>query len=103
MSVVLVATIVPKPESRDEVVAAFEAAASRVHAEDQGCERYAMHDDGDKIVMIEKWASMEAMAAHSTSPALTELGDKIKGLLAERPAISVLTPHPAGDPKLGSL
>lgn len=36
MSVVLVATLYPAPGSREEVIAALDAAVARVHAEDQG-------------------------------------------------------------------
>jgi quinol monooxygenase YgiN len=103
MSVAVVALIYPVPEKRQDVVAAFEDAIARVHAEDEGCELYAMHEDDDKLVMIEKWASPEALAAHSRSPALAELNDRIDGM-TERPAeVLVLRPHPAGTDAQGVL
>jgi len=42
MSIVVVATITPKPEHTDEVAAAFAGVIPQVHAED-GCELYALH------------------------------------------------------------
>jgi quinol monooxygenase YgiN len=40
LSVVVVATIVPRPEHRDEVIATITETVARVHEED-GCELYA--------------------------------------------------------------
>jgi quinol monooxygenase YgiN len=103
MSVVVVATIHPLPEHRDEVVAAFEAAVARVHAEDTGCELYALHEGQDRLVMVEKWASEEALAAHSKSAALEELNGRLDGKLAGPTDIQVLQPHPAGTAQQGTL
>ena len=52
MSVVLVATAFPVPEHRAEVIAACEAAITRVHDE-PGVELYALHEGPDRLVMIE--------------------------------------------------
>ena len=54
MSVVVVATIHPRRNCRDQVIAALEKAVIRVHAEDSGCELYALHENDDQLVMIEK-------------------------------------------------
>jgi quinol monooxygenase YgiN len=102
MSVVVVATIVPVPEHRDEVIAAFTAAIARVHAED-GCELYALHEGEDRLVMVEKWASQEALDTHSAGPALREMGAQLKGKTVGRLDIQVLTPHPAGAADKGIL
>ena len=45
MSIVVVATISPKPEHTDAVAAAFAGIIPQVHAED-GCELYALHRAG---------------------------------------------------------
>jgi quinol monooxygenase YgiN len=64
MAVIVVATAFPVPEHREEVIAAFEAAIGKVHAEEDGCELYALHEGPDgRLVMIEKYASDEAVAA----------------------------------------
>lgn len=103
MTVVVVATVHPLPEHRAEVVALFEATIARVHAEDAGCELYAMHEDADTLVMIEKWASGDALQAHSAGPALAELNPKLDGLLAARTLVKVYTPHPAGTAEQGVI
>jgi quinol monooxygenase YgiN len=103
MSLVLVATIVPTPEHRDEVIAALEAAIARVHQEDDGCELYALHEGPDRLLMIEKWASSDALRAHGKSPASLELNARLAGKLAAAPDLQIVQPHPAGDPARGSL
>jgi quinol monooxygenase YgiN len=102
MSVVVVATIHPTPEGRADVVAAFEAAIPLVHAE-PGCELYALHEGQDRLVMIEKWSSPEALATHSTGAALTELGPKLAGKVLSAPDVQTLTALPLGAPELGAV
>jgi quinol monooxygenase YgiN len=102
MSVVVVATIIPVPEHRDEVIAAFTATIASVHAED-GCELYALHEGDDRLVMVEKWASQEALDTHSAGPALRELGPRLKGMTVGRLDVQVLRPHPAGTEEQGAL
>jgi hypothetical protein len=59
MSVVIIVTAFPVPGHRAEVVAAFEAAITRVHDE-PGVELYALHEGPDRLVMIEKYESEQA-------------------------------------------
>jgi quinol monooxygenase YgiN len=90
-AVVVVATIRPLPEHRAEVIAAFEKAIAAVHADD------------DRLVMIEKWASQDALDAHSRGTALAELGPALAGKTEGRSDIQVLCPRPAGTPEQGTL
>jgi quinol monooxygenase YgiN len=103
VSVIVVATIEPAPEHRDEVLAAFVATIARVHQEDAGCELYALHEGEDRLVMVEKWASEDALNAHSRGAALAELGPRLKGKTLSAPDIQVLRAHPAGTPELGVI
>jgi quinol monooxygenase YgiN len=102
MSVVLVATIVPLAEHRDEVILAFKETIAQVHEED-GCELYALNEAPDRLIMIEKWASPEALAAHSKGANLAALNPKLAGKVASAPEIIVLQQLPAGDPVKGTL
>ena len=70
MSVVVVATIYPNAAWRGEVIAALENSGIRVHAEDMGCELYALHAGRDRLVMVEKWVNEAALTAHGDSPAI---------------------------------
>jgi quinol monooxygenase YgiN len=103
MPVVVVATIRPLPDHRAEVIAAIEATIPQVHAEDDGCLLYALHEGPDRLVMIEKWASGEALAIHSRGPALADLAKKLNGLVEGAPDVQVLQPFPAGTAEQGIL
>ena len=102
MSVVVVATIVPLPEHRDEVIATFTETVARVHEED-GCELYALHQAEDRLVMVEKWASPEALRTHSQGAALATLNPRLRGKISGPAEIIVLQAVPAGDPGKGQL
>jgi quinol monooxygenase YgiN len=102
VSVVVVATIRPLPEHRDEVIEAYAATIPQVHAED-GCELYALHQAEDRLIMVEKWASADALSTHSQGAALAALRPQMAGKVAGPPEVIVLQAVPAGDPAKGQL
>ena len=102
--VIVVATAFPAPEHRAEVIAAFEAAIAQVHAEEPGCELYALHEGPDgRLVMIEKYASQDAVAAHGKGDGLAGLRKALGGKLSGPLDVQYLAPHPAGTPGKGAL
>ena len=101
--VIIVATAFPIPEHRAEVIAAFEAAIARVHDDEAGCELYALHEGRDRLVMIEKYASDDAVAAHRAGAGLAALREALGGKLSAPMDVQVLAPHPAGSPAKGAL
>ena len=103
MSVIVVATAFPSPEHRAEVIAAFEAAIAQVHDEEPGCELYALHEGEDRLVMIEKYASEDAVAEHSKGAGLAGLRKALEGKLSAPMDVQFLAPHPAGTPSKGAL
>lgn len=103
MSVVVVATLIPKPELREDVIAVLEEAITRVHAEDAGCELYSLQEGRDRLVMIEKWSSPEDLQAHSSSPAFQALTAALDGKMDAEMDVQVLLPHPAGTAAQGQL
>ncbi|MFB7452486.1 putative quinol monooxygenase [Streptomyces sp. NPDC057027] len=79
--IVLVSTL---PGRGDEQVAAFEALAPLVRAE-EGCLQYDLHrvaDDPDRFALIERWASAEALAAHDVAPHMVAAGAANKAFRA---------------------
>src|SRR5450830_318974 len=82
MTVIVVATIYPEPKHRAEVITALESTIARVHAEDEGCELYALHEGEDRLVMIEKWSSPDTLTAHGKGDAFAELSKQLEGKLA---------------------
>jgi quinol monooxygenase YgiN len=102
VSVVVVATITPKPDQVDAVREAILEAVPKVHDE-PGCELYAVHEGRGEFVMVERWESPEALRVHSAAEALTTLGGRLAGKLVAAPAVSRLDPVPAGDPAKGAV
>ena len=98
----ILAMITAKPGQRDAVLDAFRANVPAVRAE-TGCIEYGPAIDAqgigaiqtklgeDTFVVIEKWASPEALAAHATAPHMIAYGAKTKDMLASR-VIHVLSP-----------
>ena len=103
MTVVVVATALPAEGRHAEVVAAFERAVATTHANDTGCELYAMHEADDRVVMIEKWTSGADLQAHGKTEALAALRAELEGALTAPLDVVVLSPHPAGTPEQGTL
>jgi len=98
----VIAIITAKPGMRDTILAAFHANMPAVHAE-QGCIEYGPATDAegigpfqtkfgpDSFVVIEKWASAEALKAHAASPHMAAYGAKTRDMIASR-VIHVLSP-----------
>lgn len=102
---VIIATMIAKPGQEDLVEKTLRAAAPAVHAE-PGCLRYALHRHAKNpahFVMIEKWASKEALREHGQGAALREVGTALATALAAPPEVTVFEPLPAGDPGLGAI
>jgi quinol monooxygenase YgiN len=76
--------------------------ADLIHAE-QGCELYAVHSDGDLIVIVERWSSQDDLDAHSRGQALTTLTELNDGLLSGPADVFVLENVPMGEPHLGTI
>ena len=102
MSILIVATISPKPGRADAVREAFTAAIPKIH-EEPGCELYALHEDGYGFVMIERWSSQEDLKAHGAGETFNQLSEAVKEDLSEPLGIRLLTPVPAGDGQKGAL
>jgi quinol monooxygenase YgiN len=102
VSVVVVATITPLPGQVDAVREAILAAVPTVHDE-PGCELYALHEADGEFLLVERWASPDALRVHGKAQALTTLGGQLAGKVAGPPRVRRLAPVPAGDPGKGVL
>lgn len=97
----VVAMITAKPGQRAAVLAAFSANVAAVCAE-PGCLEYVPAIDAadagrlqtplgeDSFVVVEKWASMDALRAHARSSHMAAYAQAVKDLIAAR-AVHVLT------------
>jgi quinol monooxygenase YgiN len=97
----VVAIITTNPGQRETVLQAFRANVPAVHAED-GCIEYGATVDADAgqfqtkfgpdtFVVVEKWASLDALKAHAASPHMAAYAAKTKPMIAKR-VIHVLSP-----------
>ncbi len=97
----VIAVITAKPGLRGQILEAFQANVPAVRAED-GCIEYsaAVDADGvgalqtaygaDSFVVIEKWASLDALKAHAVAPHMKAYAAKTREMIADR-KIHVLT------------
>ena len=98
----VVAVITAKPGRRAELLEAFQANVPNVHAE-EGCIEYVATVDAegsgdvqtrfgpDTFVVVEKWASLQALKAHAAAPHMAAYAARTKDLIASW-VIHVLSP-----------
>lgn len=98
----VLAIITAKPGMRDRILEAFRANVPTVRAED-GCIEYQPTIDiegaggsqtplgDDSFVVVEKWASLDALRAHAAAPHMAAYAAKVRDLIASR-VVHVLSP-----------
>jgi len=98
----VLAIVTAKPGMREALLREFRAILPTVRAE-QGCIEYgpAIDAEGigsfqaklgpDAFVVVEKWESAAALAAHAAAPHMAAYGARTKDLVASR-VIHVLSP-----------
>ena len=98
----VLAVITAKPGMRDTILAHFRANVPAVLAE-AGCIEYGAAIDADPalpiqtkygadtFVVIEKWASIDALKAHGTAPHMAAYGAKVREHIASR-TIHIMQP-----------
>ncbi|MCX8117854.1 MAG: antibiotic biosynthesis monooxygenase [Desulfobacterota bacterium] len=89
--VYVIATIRVKPQRRFEFLEIFKANVPRVRAE-KGCIEYVptldlpaglplQSLDEDRVTVIEKWESLEALQNHLTAPHMLAYKEKVKDIV----------------------
>jgi quinol monooxygenase YgiN len=104
MSVTVVATFTPKPGAGPRIVDAFRKISPEVHQE-QGCEIYAcnVESPGERVVMVESWASYDDLEAHANGEPLQKLRRLTDPHVQFPYDVIILDPLVLGDPLKGSL
>lgn len=90
----VVATIAVQPGRADRVVEIVTDHLKTIRAED-GCLRYDLyrvHRDPDTLVMVERWASKDALKAHGSADHFHEMSASLAPELAGPPVVRVLDP-----------
>ena len=98
----VLAIITAKAGMRDQILDAFRANVPAVHAE-EGCIEYGATVDAegvgslqtkfgdDTFVVVEKWASLDALKAHAAAAHMAAYAAKTKDMIASR-VIHVMSP-----------
>ena len=92
----VLAIITAKPGMRERILEAYRSNVDAVRAE-AGCLAFDAgpdapgfaHYGADAFVVVERWASMEALQAHAAAPHMKAYGGQVKEFTANR-AIHVL-------------
>ncbi|MBA2349464.1 MAG: antibiotic biosynthesis monooxygenase [Solirubrobacterales bacterium] len=103
--VVVVATVEVKPGSEEAVQALLETVITHTHTE-EGNISYALHRDFEqpgRFVMVERWASREALEEHFTKPYMAELFAALPEHVSAPPVIIRTEPVPLGGAAKGVL
>lgn len=90
----VIAIVTAKPGKRADLLALFHANMPAVHAE-EGCVEYGPAIDtdhaissasfgADSFVVVEKWATKDALSAHAKSPHMAAYAAKARELIANR-------------------
>ncbi len=90
----VVATIEVRPGQADAVLAIVQEYIDLVRAE-EGCLRYdlyAVRREADVLVMVEQWASKDALRDHGSAAHFVEMSGRLAEHLAGAPSVRVLAP-----------
>ncbi|WP_441913438.1 putative quinol monooxygenase [Microbacterium gubbeenense] len=104
VSITVVAKFNPRPGMGSRIIDAFRAVSPQVHNE-SGCELYAAHleRDGDVVVMVERWSSLEKLDAHAEGAPLQQLNELTADLVTRPYEVWILDPVLLGDPARGII
>lgn len=100
-AVVVVARLMPHEGLLEELITLLGDLAPQIHAEEPGCLLYAVHrprEDGGPVMMVEKFASIEAFELHGASKTLAAYQPRLAELLSSPVEVTVLDPVAFGDP-----
>jgi quinol monooxygenase YgiN len=99
---IVVARLYPKPSRLQEVIDVYAPIVPLVHQE-PGCELFALHTDGETVLVVEKWATPADLHAHAAGPAYAQIRAGIGDLVEHAADVWVLNPLPFGDAAKGAI
>lgn len=90
----VIATLKAQEGKGGDLLAALKELAVQVNEKEEGCLQYdpfVAADDPDTIVMIERYATQDALSAHGQTDYFKTAGRAMGGFMAGPPDIKVLT------------
>ncbi len=91
----LVALLKARPGLEQEAYDTCSQMAGEVNKKEKGCllyEAYKSRENPLEIYILEKYSAMEDLEEHRHTKHYFEFREKIKGLLSEPPAVTILDP-----------
>ncbi|MFD0790241.1 putative quinol monooxygenase [Microbacterium insulae] len=100
----VIAVLTAKPGMGPRVIDAFRVVSPLVHQE-RGCELYAAHleQDGDVVIMVERWTTRADLDAHAAGVALRRLNELNADLLVRPYDVWFVDAVPLGDARKGEI
>lgn len=94
----VVAVLSAKTGNGSQVIESFREVSPLVH-EEKGCELYSAHleQDGDVVVMVERWTTRADLDAHASGSPLARLNELNADLLSKPYDVWFLNNMPLGD------
>jgi quinol monooxygenase YgiN len=92
-------------DSIEDAAEAFRRVVERTHEEDGALTCAIARDPADPtiFILIERWASQEAVDEHLAQPYVAEFVARVPGLFATEPQVYFLEDMPMGDPVKGVM
>lgn len=99
---VVIAQVHPKPGRLPEVLSAYREAVPLIHQE-QGCELFAVHTNGESIFIVERWATDADLQGHAQGAVYARIRSLIDDMVARRADIWKIENIPLGAPAKGTI
>jgi quinol monooxygenase YgiN len=103
--VILIVSLVAKPERQADAERFLDALLAPTHAED-GCLLYAVHrnvDDPTQLWFVERWASRPLLDKHLHSDHIQQALAEVDQYFNEGPVLRFCEALPGGEPDKGSI
>lgn len=94
-----------RPDRVEDAIHVFRRVMEPTHAENGAvtCALTQSNEDPSVFVLVERWASQEAIDEHLNQPYAANFATEAQGLLSADPEVYFLTDVPIGDPVKGKL
>jgi len=99
---IVVARVYPKPGRLHEVIGVYAGVVPLVYQE-PGCELFALHTDGEIVLVVERWAAPADLQGHAAGPAYAQIRAGISDLVDHAADVWVLDTLPFGGAAKGTI
>jgi quinol monooxygenase YgiN len=94
----VIARVYPKPGRLQEVIDVYAGIVPLVYQE-QGCELFALHTDGETVFLVEKWSTAADLKGHTDGSAYVQIHAGLSDLVDHAADVWVVDNLPFGQAK----